>query len=92
MFKITKAVAEKILADVTQEKRFRCHDGRVLKILPELEAELKVMSEETFRNWVRDVVGDEKLSRNLRKNTNRAQAAKRVANRIAWLKSKIVAA
>ena len=92
MFKITKAVAEKILADVPQEKRFRCHDGRVLKSLPELEAELKVMSEETFRNWVRDVVGDEKLSRNLRKNTNRAQAAKRVANRIAWLKSKIASA
>jgi len=103
MFKITKAVAEKILADVPQEKRFRCHDGRVLKSLPELEAELKVMSEETFRyhlndtksdfsNWVRDVVGDETLSRKLQKDTNRAQAAKRVADRIAWLKSKIAAA
>ncbi len=41
-----------------------------------------------FSNWVRDVIGDEKLSRNLLKSTTRAQAAKSVANRVAWLKTR----
>lgn len=99
MVKITKAIAEERLADVPQEKRFWCSDGRALKNLSELEAVLKEMSEETFcyhsnearsdfSNWVRDVIGDEKLSRDLQKSTTRAQAAKSVAGRIAWLKSK----
>jgi len=100
MVKVTKTIAEGWLADVPQEKRFWCSDGRVLKNLAELEAALKEMSEETFRyhssesksdfsNWVRDVIGDEKLSGDLRKSTTRAQAAKSVASRIAWLRSKV---
>ena len=100
MVKITKTVAGEWLADVPLEKRFWCSDGRVLKNLAELEAALKEMNEETFRyhsneaksdfsNWVRDVVGDEKLSGDLRKSTTRAQAAKSVASRIAWLRSKV---
>jgi hypothetical protein len=99
MVKISKTIGEEGLADVPQEKRFWCSDGRVLKNLSELETVLKEMSEETFRyhsnevrsdfsNWVRDVIGDEKLSRDLQKSTARAQAAKSVAGRIAWLKSK----
>jgi len=42
-----------------------------------------------FSNWVRDVIGDEKLSRDLQKSTTQAQAAKSVADRVTWLKSKI---
>lgn len=100
MVKITKTIAEERLADVPKEKRFWCSDRRVLKNLPELETALKEMSEETFRyhsnetkndfsNWVRDVIGDEKLSRDLQKSTTRAEAAKSVADRVTWLKSKI---
>jgi len=99
MVRITKTVAEKLLADVPQEKRFWCSDGRALRNLPELETALKGMSEETFRyhsnetksdfsNWVYDVIGDEKLARDLRKSTTQTQAAKSVADRIAWLKGK----
>ena len=73
-----------------------------MKNLPELEMALKEMSEETFRyhssetksdfsNWVRDVIGDEKLSRDLQKSTSRTQAVKKVADRIAWLQSKTTA-
>jgi len=55
------------------------------------------MSEETFRyhsseiksdfrNWIYDVIGDEKLSSDLGKSTTQAQAATSyVGNRVAWL-------
>jgi hypothetical protein len=100
--KITKAIVEERLADIPQEKQFWCSDGRVFKNLSELAAALREMSDETFRhhsnetrsdfgNWVRDVIGDDKLSRDLQKSTTQAQAAKAVADRVAWLKSRIEA-
>ena len=99
IIKITKAIAGARLADVTQEKQFWCSDGRVLKNLPELKSALEQMSEETFRhhssetrsdfsNWVRDVIGDDKLSRDLKKSKTQAQAAKAVADRVKWLESR----
>jgi hypothetical protein len=100
MVRIAKSVAEERLGDVSQEKQFWCHDGRYLKNLEELEVALEQMTEETFRyhsneaksdfsNWVRDVIGDEKLSRDLQKSTTQAQAAKSVVDRVTWLKGKI---
>jgi hypothetical protein len=100
MVRITKLVAEERLGNVSQEKQFWCHDGHYLKNLPELKIALEQMTEETFRyhsnetksdfsNWVRDVIGDEKLSRDLQKSTTHEQAAKSVAERVTWLKSKI---
>jgi len=100
--RITKSIAENWLGDVPQGEQFWCHDGRVLKSLPELGVALKQMDEGTFRhhsnenrndfsNWVRDVIGDEKLSRDLLKSTTQAQAAKSIDDRVAWLKSKIEA-
>ena len=102
MIKVTKSKAEKMLGDVPEEKRFLCQDGRVLKNLPELEMALKNMKAETFRhhssearndfsNWVKDVIGDEKLSMDLLKSTTRAQAAKSVASRIASLRQRMAA-
>ena len=100
MAKITGAMAEKWLGDVPQEKQFWCRDGRILKNLPELEVALKQMTEETFRyhsnetksdfsKWVRDVIGDEELSKNLQKSATRLQAAKSVTDRVTWLNSRI---
>ena len=102
MVRITKAIAETRLGDVPREEKFWCQDGRVLSSLPELSSALKQMHAETFHhhfsksrndfsNWVRDVIGDEKLSRDLIKSTTQAQAAKSVDDRIAWLKSKVEA-
>ena len=99
MVRITKSVAEKRLGDVSQEKQFWCHDGRYLKNLKELESALKEMAEGTFRyhvnetksdfsNWVRDVIRDDKLSRDLQKSTTRTQTAKCVADRIVSLTKK----
>lgn len=101
MARITKSVAEKMLEDIPKEKRFWCQDGQVLRNMQELETALKKMTEEVFRyhsnetkndfsNWVRDVIGDEKLARDLLKSGTRAQAAKSVASRATWLMSKMV--
>lgn len=100
MAKMTKSTAEKLLADVPGEKRFWCHDGQALKNPSDLAVALKDMSEETFSyhasrnkndfsNWVRDVIGDDKLARDLLRSGTRAQAAKRVASRVTWLRSKM---
>ena len=102
MARVTKEIAGKMLGEVPNGKQFYCTDGRVVKNLPELELALKEMSEETFcyhssetksdfSNWVRDVIGDEKLSRDLQKSTSRTRAVKNVADRIAWLSSKTMA-
>jgi hypothetical protein len=97
---MTKSVAEEMLEDVPKEKRFWCRDGQVLRNMQELETALKEMTEGAFRyhsnetkndfsNWVRDVIGDEKLARDLLRSGTRAQAAKSVASRVAWLMSKM---
>jgi hypothetical protein len=99
MVRVTKSVAEKWLSDVPQEKQFWCQDGRTVKSLSDLGVTLKNMSDGVFRhhvsttnndfsNWVRDVIGDVKLSNDLRKSRAQLQAAKSVADRIAWLESK----
>ena len=82
MVRMTKSVSEGRLGDVPLDKQFWCCDGRYLKNLGELEAALEGMTDDTFRchvketksdfsNWVRDVIGDEKLARDLQKRTVR---------------------
>lgn len=100
MTKMTKKRVAMLLADVAEDKRFWCSDGRVLKNLSEFEGALNDMTTETFRrhssegksdfaNWVRDVIGDEKLGRDLSKCSNAAQAARSVRERITWLEDKM---
>jgi hypothetical protein len=97
MVRITKEVAQRILADVPDEKRFWLADGRYLKNLDELEAALVQLSPEVFKahcneaksdfsNWVKDVMGDDELASNLSKCTTREQAARAVSGRIQYLK------
>lgn len=96
MVRISKVIAEKRLGDVEDDKQFWCQDGHYLKNLQELETALEQMTEDTFRfhsnetksdfsNWVNDVIGDDKLSRDLRKSVTKTQAVKSVAERIALL-------
>lgn len=102
MARVTKQIAEQRLGSVSEAQQFWCQDGRVLKSLPELEAALRTMDEDTycqhvsearndFSNWVKDVIGDDKLANDLRKSKARIQAAKNVADRITWLTSKVLA-
>jgi hypothetical protein len=99
MASVSKSAAKARLGDVPEEKRFWCHDGRYLKNLEELELALWQMTEETFlyhsnetktdfSNWVRDVIGDEKLAKDLLICTAPAQAAQGVADRVKWLKNR----
>jgi hypothetical protein len=98
--KISKEEASRRLGDVPEDKRFWCHDGKVIKNLGELEKALNDMSDETFHyhsgeerndfsNWIRDVLGDEKLARDFSKTRSCTQASQAVAQRISFLESKI---
>jgi len=100
IIKISREEASTRLSDVADEKRFWCHDGKLIKNLGELEKALNEMSDETFRyhssegrndfgKWIRDVVGDNKLANDLSKAKSRMQASKAVATRISFLKSKL---
>lgn len=96
MPKTLSQVAEKYLADVPDDVVFRVHDNGVLKNLRELSEALKTMHDEIFSyhsnaekkdfsNWVRDIIGDTKLARDLERARTRLQAARAVERRIAEL-------
>lgn len=97
---INGETARKMLGDVPEDKRFYCSDGKVLKNLVELNMALVEMSDDTFNyhsnsektdfsNWVKDVIGDEKLARDLGKGVTKVKAAKAVNDRIVWLRNKV---
>jgi hypothetical protein len=98
--KISKEEANRRLGDVPDGKHFWCHDGKLIKNLGELEKTLNDVNDETFHyhaseerndfsNWVRDVVGDNKLANDLSRAKSRIQASKAVAQRISFLRSKL---
>jgi len=100
MPEMSKKTAKRLLADVPHEHAFRFHDGRILRNVDELREALKTMKKDTFAfhasaqkndfsNWVRDVIGDRKLARDLERSSNRTQAAKKVAERMAFLTSRL---
>ena len=100
MAKIFKQDVQKMLGNVPEGNVFRCCDGRVLVNIPELNDALGNMSDETFAfhanqakndfsNWVRDIIKDEKLARDLSKATDRLQAAKSVAARLSFLQKRL---
>jgi hypothetical protein len=93
--------AQKFLAIVPEEYVFRCHDGRILKDMKELLEALAVMAneifayhsnseEKDFSNWVRDIIGDEKLAKDLENALDRNQAARIVTSRIDILTKALV--
>lgn len=88
--------AQRILADVPEDRIFWVHDGTTLKNLKELNQALSTMTDETymyhhnaermdFVNWVRDVIADDKLAGELARSPSRMQAARTVQRRIAEL-------
>lgn len=100
MSKTVKLDAAKILARVPEEHVFWCQDGRIFRDMLELGEALASMTDETFvfhsntekndfANWVRDIIKDEKLARDLVKSQDRTQAAQKVAERIDFLKAKL---
>ncbi len=91
-----KQEAPKFLAKVPEEHVFWCHDGKVLTNMKELGDALSVMTDETyshhwnaerkdFSNWVRDVIGDTELAKDLAEAASQSIAASQVTIRIASL-------
>ena len=98
--KVTKQDAEKLLADVPEERSFWCSDGRVFRNIRDLSDGLTNMSDETFNyhsndekhdfsNWLFDIVEDEKLAKDLSNSITRREAAKRVNDRVTLLNMKL---
>ncbi len=103
MPRITRHDAEKLLGQVPEANAFWCCDARTLKSMPELGEALNSMTDEAFdyhskqqkndfSKWVGDVVGDQKLARDLAGSSSRTQAAKRVQERIAFLGARLTGA
>lgn len=100
MARILREEAEKYLSNVPEEYVFRVCDGRVLRNMHDLGEALNSIADEAFAyhvngskndfsRWVGDIIKDEKLTRDLAKAPNRNQAAKRVAEREAFFRSKL---
>ena len=100
IIRIPKEEAQRRLGNVPQEHAFYCHDGCYFHSLEELRAALENMSEELFShhvtkekndftNWVRDVIKDETLAKQISKANSPSQAARVVKNRVAFLRSKV---
>ncbi|MEM4245198.1 MAG: hypothetical protein QW404_00990 [Candidatus Nanoarchaeia archaeon] len=94
---ITRGDAERFLNDVPEEYQFWVNDGTTIRNMEQLADALRNMNEETFRyhsnkeksdfsNWLKDIVGDEKLARDLMKNKNKISAYNKVKERVSLLK------
>jgi hypothetical protein len=97
---ITRAKAEKSLARVPDDRVFWSNDGRILTDMKDLKDALANMSDQNFAyhsnegkkdfsNWVKDVLEEETLAKELEKATNREQAARVVEEQYILLKSKV---
>ena len=94
---VIRGDAERFLNDVPEEYQFWAKDGNTIRNVEQLAEALKNMNDETFKhhsnqektdftNWLRDIVGDEKLAKDLMKNKSKDSAYKKVRERIALLK------
>jgi len=100
MPRILKQDAERLLANVPEEHVFWSCYGRLINSMRELKEALEEMLDDAytyharqekndFSEWMRYVVGDQKLARDLEKSQNRTQAANKVAERIDFLSAKL---
>ena len=90
---------QRVLRHVPDEKRFYCHDGRILNNIYELKIALEEMHAHTynhhvtdekndFARWVREVLIDDKLSSDLAKCAGSKEASQIVSTRIIWLQAR----
>jgi hypothetical protein len=95
---VSKNQAERFLAKVPEENVFWCNGGCVIRDMEDLKDALAAMTDQTFAfhsnevkkdfsNWVREVIGDEKLAKDLEKASNREQAARIAEERYTILKN-----
>ena len=91
--------AQRVLRHVPEEKRFYAHDGKILSNIFELKAALEKISracysyhvneeKNDFARWVREVLGDDKLAKDLVRTPAQKDASRLVADRITWLEAR----
>jgi len=94
-----KEDAQRVLRHVPDVKRFYCHDGEILNNIYDLKTALGKMHSSTYRHhvteekndfarWVREVLGDDKLSHDMAKCQDQKETAAAVSERITWLREK----
>ncbi len=96
---VTKEEARKYLCDTAPEQCFWVNNGPILKNIEELANALPDMSNEAFHhhvnsekndfsNWVKDIIGDQKLANDLLSSRNKESALKKIKNRLNSLKKR----
>jgi hypothetical protein len=94
--RINKETVKNILGSVPDEKNFWVNDGRVLRNLKDLSVALVDMDEDTFKhhvnkekndfkNWINDVIGDNKLAKDISKTKNQKVMENKINRRIEQL-------
>jgi len=95
----TKQDAAKVLSNIEGDKRFYCNDGCVIGNLQQLAECLTHMSDyyfgyhvtsekNDFSRWISDVLGDNKLARDVSHALNHLEASEIVKARVTWLQKK----
>jgi len=95
-----KQEAEKLLSDVPDQYVFFCQDGVILRNMKDLAEAMSRMTDvifthhsntekRDFSNWVRDIIGDFELAKELEKLRDRSKAAQIVSQRIAALSKRL---
>lgn len=97
----TKDEAKRYLSDCVPERCFWVNNGPILKNIEALSNTLPEMGSDVFThhvspdkndfgNWIRDVIGDQKLANDILSSRNKESMAKKVKARVNALKKKAV--
>lgn len=92
--------AKQFLSGVEQSVAFYVKEGGAINSLEELASALVAMDDKTygfhvdpdkndFANWIRDVLKDQNLAKDIVRARNRLSAAKKVSSRVQLLKEMI---
>jgi glycosyltransferase involved in cell wall biosynthesis len=95
-----KQEAERLLSNVPDQYEFFCQDGVILRNMKDLAEAMTRMTDATFTyhsnaekkdfsNWVKDIIGDFELARELEKVWDRSKAAQIVSQRVAVLSKRL---
>ena len=95
--KISKELAEKFLSDVQESNCFWVNNGPILRNLDDLATALEYIDDVTyshhvnkekndFSNWIKDIIGDELLAKEISKSRSKDFALKKVEERVFLLK------
>jgi len=94
--KISRELAQKFLSDVPEQNNFWVNNGPILKNLCELADFLRDVDDATyeyhvnkekndFSSWILQIIGDEKLAKDIFKNRNKESTYRKIQARIELL-------